>query len=61
MNDRKKRGPWFLAIGGVIVGIGLLQGGSVFLGNPDVFDLLFDGLGSFWVLRGIFLLVTTAS
>ncbi len=61
MDDRKRKGLWFFAIGSAIVGIGLLNGGSVFLGNLQALDLLFDGLGSFWILRGIFLLVTTGS
>ncbi|MHC4548589.1 MAG: hypothetical protein ACYTEZ_07410 [Planctomycetota bacterium] len=46
-------------IGGlVLIGIGFAYGGSVFTGNADVIDWAFDILGSFWVLKGIYLLIT---
>ncbi|MHC4873098.1 MAG: hypothetical protein ACYTFY_14745 [Planctomycetota bacterium] len=39
--------------GVVIIGIGLTMGGSVFLGEFSVFNVIFDGLGVYWILRGI--------
>ena len=42
-------------VGGIVlIGIGLLFGGSVFLGNPGVLDWIFDGLGTFWVCKGLY-------
>ena len=43
--------------GVVLIGIGFLFGGSVFLGNPGVLDYFFDGLGLFWIGKGIYRLV----
>ena len=43
--------------GVVLIGIGFLFGGSVFLGNPGLLDYLFDGLGLFWIGKGIYRLV----
>ncbi|HSV48538.1 MAG TPA: hypothetical protein VLJ58_22310 [Ramlibacter sp.] len=43
--------------GGVLIGIGLVSGTSVFLGNFTWFNLLFDTLGSYWVAKGMFGLV----
>ena len=43
--------------GVVLIGIGFLFGGSVFLGNPGMLDYLFDGLGVFWIGKGIYRLV----
>ena len=43
--------------GVVIIGIGFMFGGSVFLGNPDLLDYFFDGLGIFWIGRGIYKMV----
>ena len=39
--------------GAVLIGIGFLWGSSVFLGNPTAFDWFFDGLGTFWVCKGL--------
>ena len=41
----------------VIIGIGFMFGGSVFLGNPGLLDYFFDGLGVFWIGRGIYKMV----
>ena len=47
--------------GGIfLMGIGLVTGGSVFLGDPGALDYLFDGLGVFWIGRGLFKLFTAA-
>ena len=43
--------------GVVLIGIGFLFGGSVFLGNPGLLDWVFDGLGVFWIAKGIYRLV----
>ena len=43
--------------GVVLIGIGFLFGGSVFLGNPGLLDYFFDGLGVFWIGKGIYRLV----
>lgn len=39
--------------GMVLIGIGLTMGGSVFTGDPTLLDWLFDGLGVFWIGRGV--------
>lgn len=40
-------------IGGlVLIGIGLSMGSSVFLGDFSLMSLFFDGLGSFWIIKG---------
>lgn len=56
--ERKKAGVRDLIGGGVLIGIGFAFGGSVFLGTADSIDWVFDLLGSFWVLKGIYLLAT---
>ena len=43
--------------GVVLIGIVFLFGGSVFLGNPGPLDYIFDGLGLFWIGKGIYRLV----
>ena len=43
--------------GVVIIGIGFLFGGSVFLGNPGILDYFFDGLGVFWIAKGIYRMI----
>lgn len=40
------------ATGIIIIVIGLVQGGSVFLGNFDTFSVLFDLLGVGFIARG---------
>jgi hypothetical protein len=37
----------------IIIGIGLTMGGSIFLGEISVLNLIFDGLGVFWICKGI--------
>ena len=54
-SPRKGFGDIFWGI--AIIGIGFTYGGSVFLGNPGPFDYFFDGLGVFWIGRGIYKLV----
>jgi hypothetical protein len=36
----------------VLIGIGFAFGGSVFLGNFDLFNIFFDGLGTFFIIKG---------
>ncbi len=38
--------------GALIIGIGIVSGRSAFLGDFGWWNLLFDGLGSFWLVRG---------
>ncbi len=39
--------------GVVLIGIGFAFGGSVFLGDFSVINIIFDGLGTFWIVKGI--------
>lgn len=48
-------------LGGAIIGIGLLMGGSVFLGDFSLWSIFFDGLGVFFVSRGAIALVRQRS
>ncbi len=39
--------------GVVLIGIGFAFGGSVFLGDFSLWSLLFDGLGVFFIVKGL--------
>lgn len=39
--------------GVVIIGIGLAMGGSIFMGQFTLINLFFDGLGIFFVGKGL--------
>jgi hypothetical protein len=39
--------------GAVLIGIGLVRGDSVFYGDFSLITLFFDGLGSFWLVKGL--------
>ncbi|MDH4044938.1 MAG: hypothetical protein OEY20_06305 [Gemmatimonadota bacterium] len=39
--------------GVILIAIGLAFGGSVFLGDFDPLNLLFDGLGTFFIVKGL--------
>ena len=39
--------------GGILIAIGFLFGGSVFLGDFSIWSVLFDGLGVFLIVRGL--------
>ncbi|MDA0681252.1 MAG: hypothetical protein O3A13_09360 [Proteobacteria bacterium] len=39
--------------GVAIIGIGLAMGGSVFLGEFTLFNFFFDGLGIFFIGKGV--------
>ncbi len=58
-QTKKKSGSGVgdIIAGVVLVGIGFLFGGSIFLGNPGLLDYFFDGLGLFWIGKGIYRLV----
>ena len=43
--------------GVVLIGIGFVVGGSVFMGDASWLDYFFDGLGVFWIGRGIYKMV----
>lgn len=43
--------------GVVLIGIGLVLGGSIFLGTADALDIFFDCLGLFWIGLGIYKMV----
>jgi hypothetical protein len=59
VESEKKAGSGVgdIITGVVLIGIGFLFGSSVFLGNPGILDYLFDGLGLFWIGKGIYRLV----
>lgn len=39
--------------GVVVIAIGLFLGGSVFLGDFSLFNIFFDGLGTFFIIKGV--------
>ena len=43
--------------GVVLIGIGLVWGGSIFLGTADTLDIFFDCLGLFWIGLGIYKMI----
>jgi len=51
------KGVGDIIAGVVLIGIGFTFGGSVFLANPGALDYFFDGLGIFWIGRGIYKMV----
>jgi hypothetical protein len=56
-QTKSRKGIGDIIAGVVIIGIGFTYGGSVFLGNPGMLDYFFDGLGIFWIGKGIYKLV----
>ena len=56
-EPKAKSGVGDIIAGVVLIGIGLVFGGSVFTGNPGILDYFFDGLGLFWIGKGIYRLV----
>ena len=56
--ERRKAGVRDVVGGAVLIGIGLAYGGSIFTGTADAIDWAFDLLGSFWLLKGVYQLVT---
>ena len=43
--------------GAVLIGIGLVMDSSIFYGDFTVMNLIFDGLGLFWLGKGVMGLV----
>lgn len=41
-----------IVAGVVLIAIGLVFGGSIFLGEFSLFSIIFDGLGIFFIVRG---------
>lgn len=39
--------------GAVLIGIGFAFGGSIFLGDFSLINLFFDGLGTFFIIKGL--------
>jgi predicted phage tail protein len=39
--------------GAVLIGIGFAFGGSVFLGDFSTLNIIFDGLGVFFIVKGV--------
>lgn len=56
-NNNNSKALKDIIAGVVLIGIGFLFGGSVFLGNPGPLDYFFDGLGVFWIGKGIYRMV----
>jgi hypothetical protein len=52
------RGIGDIIAGVVLIGIGLVWGGSIFLGNADVLDVFFDVLGIFWICKGVYKMIS---
>ena len=56
-EPKTRSGVGDIIAGIVLIGIGLAFGGSIFTGNPGVLDYFFDGLGLFWIGKGIYSLI----
>lgn len=39
--------------GAVLIGIGFAFGGSIFLGDFSLMNLIFDGLGTVFIIKGL--------
>lgn len=39
--------------GAVLIGIGFAFGGSIFMGDFSLTSIFFDGLGLFWIAKGV--------
>ena len=40
--------------GAILIGIGFAFGGSIFLGDFSISSWIFDGLGVFWIGKGLY-------
>ncbi|HEX5136185.1 MAG TPA: hypothetical protein VFY93_04375 [Planctomycetota bacterium] len=60
-DARRAHGIRDLVGGATLIGIGLLFGGSIFTGNPSALDWMFDGLGVFWIAKGVYQIATAKS
>jgi len=52
---------WYVGLGALIIAIGLFRGISVFLGDFTVLSVLFDAMGVFAVIWGLFSLKRSSS
>jgi len=41
-----------IVTGAILIGIGFVNGSSVFMGDFTPFNLVFDGLGTFFIAKG---------
>jgi hypothetical protein len=57
IENKIGRGIGDIIAGVVLIGIGLVWGGSIFLGTADALDVFFDGLGIFWIVKGIYKMI----
>ena len=57
VENKIGRGIGDIIAGVVLIGIGLVWGGSIFLGTADALDIFFDGLGIFWIVKGIYKMI----
>ena len=57
IENKIGRGIGDIVAGVVLIGIGLVWGGSIFLGTADALDVFFDGLGIFWIVKGIYKMI----
>ena len=53
-EDKTSKGFVDIIAGGVLIGIGFVMGGSIFLGNADTLDILFDCIGLFLIGKGLY-------
>lgn len=58
VNKKIGRGIGDIVAGVVLIGIGLLWGGSIFLGTADIIDIFFDCLGLFWIGKGVYKMIS---
>ncbi|MHC4409500.1 MAG: hypothetical protein ACYS0E_03880 [Planctomycetota bacterium] len=57
-TEQRSTGVRDIVGGLVLIGIGFMWGSSVYLGNPTALDWFFDGLGTFWLCKGLYNLFT---
>jgi hypothetical protein len=57
IENKIGRGIGDIIAGVILIGIGLVWGGSIFLGTADALDVFFDGLGIFWIVKGIYKMI----
>jgi len=53
-EDKTSKGFADIIAGGVLIGIGFVMGGSIFLGNADTLDIFFDCIGLFLIGKGLY-------
>jgi len=39
--------------GAILIGVGFVFGGSVFMGDFSLINIIFDGLGVFFIVKGL--------